>query len=58
MTYELALRFLEDYLKGDAYFKTRYEKQNLYRARCQIALCKDIELKYNDIKNIILKYSK
>ena len=57
MTIELALRFLEDYLEGDVYFKTRYPKQNLYRTRCQIALCKDIISKKEEIKNIVYKYS-
>ncbi|MBO5713182.1 MAG: phosphotransferase [Clostridia bacterium] len=58
MTIELALRFLEDYLKGDFYFKTRYPKQNLYRARCQIALAKDIISKQKEIEEIVFKYSK
>lgn len=58
MTFELAVRFLEDYLNGDTYFKTRYEKHNLIRARCQIALCKDILSKTESIRKIINKYSK
>ena len=57
MTLELAARFLDDYLNGDTYFKTRYPKQNLYRAKCQIALCKDIIKKRNEIENIVKKYS-
>ena len=57
MTIELASRFLEDYLNGDVYFKTHYPKQNLFRARCQIALAKDIISKSNEIQNIVLKYS-
>lgn len=55
MTYELALRFLSDYLSGDIYFKIKSEKHNLERARCQIALCKDIERKFNEIDAIIKK---
>ena len=58
MTIELASRFLEDYLNGDVYFKISYENQNLLRARCQIALCKDIIAKSDKIKQIILKYTK
>lgn len=58
MTLELASRFLEDYLNGDVYFLTKYPEQNLRRARCQIALCKDIMLKIDKINEIILKYSK
>ena len=53
MTYELALRFLSDYLSGDIYFKIKSEKHNLDRARCQIALCKDIQNKFNEIDAII-----
>ncbi len=58
MTLELASRFLEDYLNGDIYFKTRKDEHNLLRARCQIALCKDIWQKMDEINNIILEYSR
>ncbi len=43
ITLELAIRFLNDYINGDTYFKIKYEKHNLDRARNQIALVKDIE---------------
>lgn len=43
ITYEQALRFLEDYLKGDVYFKATDEKQNLRRARVQMRLLKEME---------------
>ncbi len=58
MTLELASRFLEDYLNGDIYFKTRKDEHNLLRTRCQIALCKDIWQKMDEINNIIFEYSK
>ncbi len=58
MTLELASRFLEDYLNGDVYFKTKFSEHNLVRARCQIALCKDIWEKIDEINEIIVKYSK
>ena len=58
MTLELASRFLEDYLNGDVYFKTKCTEHNLIRARCQIALCKDIWQKIDEINDIILEYSK
>ncbi len=58
MTLELAARFLTDYLDGDVYFIYKYPKQNLYRAKCQIALAKDIMYKLDKINEIILKYSK
>ena len=42
LTSELATRFLADYLDGDLYFNTKYPGHNLVRARCQIALAKDM----------------
>lgn len=53
ITLELAIRFLNDYINGDTYFKTSYEKHNLDRARNQIALVKDIETKLDYINNFI-----
>lgn len=38
LIYELALRFLTDYLEGDHYFKTEYPTHNLVRALNQFAL--------------------
>ncbi len=55
ITLELAIRFLNDYINGDTYFKTNYEKHNLDRARNQIALVKDIESKMEYIKTYIRK---
>lgn len=43
LTYELALRFLNDYINGDTYFKTNNSKHNLIRARNQIKLLNDIK---------------
>lgn len=53
ITLELAIRFLNDYINGDTYFKTNYEKHNLDRARNQIALVKDIERKMDYINSYI-----
>ena len=53
ITLELAIRFLNDYINGDTYFKTSYEKHNLDRARNQIALAKDIESKLDYINAFI-----
>ena len=39
---ELAMRFLGDFIDGDAYFRVAYPTHNLVRARTQIALAKDI----------------
>ena len=38
ITLELAMRFLNDYINGDTYFKCNYENHNLVRARNQIKL--------------------
>ncbi len=53
MTYELALRFLGDYLNGDVYFKLNYPEHNLIRARAQIALLRDMETKIEDMRRIV-----
>ncbi len=42
MTYEVGMRFLDDYLSGDTYFHTDYKDQNLDRARGQLILAEDI----------------
>lgn len=60
ITLELAMRFLNDYINGDTYFKTEYDTHNLDRARNQLALVKDIELKMpyieQNIKSCVEKY--
>lgn len=58
LTYELALRFMTDYLDGDKYFKLKYPEHNLVRARAQIRLCEDIESKLPEMRKIIEKYAK
>ncbi len=53
ITIELAVRFLTDYLTGDKYFKTNYEGHNLVRARCQLALAKDMLSKRTEMERIV-----
>ena len=53
MTTECGLRFLDDYLSGDTYFKVAYPGQNLVRARCQIALAQDMERHMEEMNAII-----
>lgn len=53
LTLELALRFLEDYLRGDVYFAIQEKDDNLVRARSQIALAQDIERKKDEMEAII-----
>lgn len=47
ITIELAMRFLTDYINGDKYFKVNYEKHNLDRARNQLKLAHEMEIKLN-----------
>ena len=54
LTAELATRFLADYLDGDLYFNIRRPDHNLVRARCQIALAKDM-LKHMDEMEAIVE---
>ena len=53
ITLELGMRFLTDYLQGDTYFKIRYPKHNLDRARNQFALAADMEKKLPLMRDII-----
>lgn len=53
MTVELAVRFLDDYITGDNYFKTKYPGHNIVRTRCQIALAKDMERKFDEMQAIV-----
>ena len=55
MSYEQAVRFLDDYLNGDQYYKTHKEKHNLIRARAQIAFFKDT-LKHFDEMDAYVKH--
>jgi Ser/Thr protein kinase RdoA (MazF antagonist) len=60
MTFIMGIRFLTDYISGDVYYTTRYEKQNLRRCRAQFRLIEDMIARYNEcqsiINNIIKKY--
>jgi len=53
ITFELGLRFFADFVAGDQYFKTRYEGQNLNRARVQLKLCESIEAREPAIRKIL-----
>ncbi len=50
---ELATRFLTDYLLGDPYFNIHCPDHNLIRARCQIALAKDMGRKKDAMQSIV-----
>jgi len=53
ITLELAMRFLNDYVNGDTYFKCNYEKHNLDRARNQLKLVSEMELKFEEMEKIV-----
>ena len=53
ITVELASRFLDDYLTGDAYFRIKYPEHNIVRARNQIHLAKDILAKLDKLNKIV-----
>ncbi|MBE6140847.1 MAG: aminoglycoside phosphotransferase family protein [Firmicutes bacterium] len=55
MTLEVAMRFLDDYLDGDKYFKVDYPTHNLIRALNQMKLVEEIEKNEKRIKNTIKK---
>ncbi len=56
LTIELAMRFLEDYLNGDEYFKLKPNQQsdiNLLRGLTQMHLAQDMATKEEEMKKII-----
>lgn len=56
MTYECGMRFLTDYLEGDHYFKIHRPTHNLDRCRTQFKLVRDMEMKWDQMQQIIRKY--
>ena len=53
IAFELGLRFFEDHLAGDVYFKVRRPGQNLLRARVQLKLAADIERREKEIRRAL-----
>lgn len=58
MTFEVGMRFLDDYLDGDRYFRVDYPQHNLIRSRNQFKLVEEIERNEENIKMIINKLLK
>lgn len=50
---ELGLRFFQDHLAGNVYFKIRLPEQNLHRANVQFRLCESIEIRKRQIVKIL-----
>jgi Ser/Thr protein kinase RdoA (MazF antagonist) len=53
MTLECGMRFLEDYLNGDAYFHTSRPDHNLQRARVQFRLVEEMEAAIDSMASIV-----
>ncbi len=53
ITLELAMRFLQDYLRGDVYFTTTHPDQNLQRARLQLRLLENMEACAEQMQRIV-----
>ena len=53
LSIECGMRFLEDYIRGDVYFKTKYYNHNLIRARTQLALAEDIYRNMDELTQIV-----
>lgn len=51
--YMQAVRFLADYINGDTYFKTAYEKHNLVRTRAQMKMLESVEGKMEEMARFI-----
>jgi Ser/Thr protein kinase RdoA (MazF antagonist) len=55
ISFELGLRFFTDHLRGNRYFKVRWDGDNLVRAVGQFRLANDIAKKEQDIRAMILQ---
>ncbi len=53
LTYMVGLRFLNDYLDGDHYFKTGRRGHNLQRARVHFRLLEDMERRSAEMEDIV-----
>ena len=58
ITYNMGIRFLADYLKGDQYYNIQYKEQNLDRAKVQFAIIKSIDKKWDEMEKIIKQLQK
>jgi Ser/Thr protein kinase RdoA (MazF antagonist) len=55
LPFELGLRFFQDYLAGNVYFKTKIPEQNLNRARVQFRLCESVEARERSVRTVLKK---
>ena len=57
MTFECGVRFLTDYLEGDAYFRIHRPLHNLERARAQLHLAADMARRRDEMRKAIRRLS-
>jgi hypothetical protein len=55
ITFELGVRFLADYLRGDTYFKIKHPRHNLHRSRVQFRLLESIEASEGRLRSIMTR---
>ncbi|MBE8720482.1 phosphotransferase enzyme family protein [Sphingobacterium pedocola] len=53
LPYMQAVRFLTDYIDGDAYYKVHYPNHNLVRAKAQFKLVDELEKHEEELRNIL-----
>lgn len=53
LAYLMGIRFLADFLRGDSYYKTHFEGQNLQRAYAQLELTKNLLAQQQALQNIL-----
>jgi hypothetical protein len=53
ITFETGVRFLTDYLLGDAYFRASRERHNLDRCRTQFKLLESMELQEAEMYRVV-----
>ena len=58
MTLECGIRFLDDYLDGDNYFKIHKENHNLDRCRTQLKLVSEMEKYFDELNDIVKEITK
>jgi len=51
----IGVRFLNDYLEGDVYFKIHHEHHNIQRARAQFKLLTDMESKFDLMNETVMR---
>ncbi len=56
MTFELGVRFFQDYLAGNVYFKIKHPEHSLERAIVQFKLTESIEAQENAIRKIVADF--